>query len=233
MKLLFATYLSSVTKSALGIVLAVGGGLTAGQAQALQIWNFSYTYNGTTAILDPSSDVPTSSPLSPADQANITIRAQNDYYWTVLPTFQQQTFYATLAATTNATRNYSYNIGTYLNGSVVRSGSSSGVQQFAHFGAQQSPPDDIFYSGDTFDELRLNYVLNSDEGMGTLSGSDSLYFNPFYNNSLSFQYTYLNSSTSVPGPLPVLGAFAAFGFSRKLRKRIESSTNTVSSNYPF
>jgi len=30
-------------------------------------------------------------------------------------------------------------------------------------------------------------------------------------------------STSVPGPLPVLGAAAAFGFSRKLRNRIKSS----------
>jgi hypothetical protein len=32
----------------------------------------------------------------------------------------------------------------------------------------------------------------------------------------------------VPGPLPIFGAAAAFGYSRKLRKRIKSSTNTVS-----
>jgi len=31
----------------------------------------------------------------------------------------------------------------------------------------------------------------------------------------------------VPGPLPVLGAAAAFGFSRKLRKRIKSNANPV------
>lgn len=31
----------------------------------------------------------------------------------------------------------------------------------------------------------------------------------------------------VPGPLPILGAAAAFGYSRKLRKRIKSSTNAV------
>jgi hypothetical protein len=36
---------------------------------------------------------------------------------------------------------------------------------------------------------------------------------------------------AAPGPLPILGAAAAFGFSRKLRKRIKCITNTVSSGY--
>jgi hypothetical protein len=35
----------------------------------------------------------------------------------------------------------------------------------------------------------------------------------------------------VPGPLPVFGAVAAFSFSRKLRKRIKTGTNSVSSTY--
>jgi hypothetical protein len=40
-----------------------------------------------------------------------------------------------------------------------------------------------------------------------------------------------SSSTPVPGPLPALGAAAAFGFSRKLRKRINRSSDAVSSTY--
>ena len=36
---------------------------------------------------------------------------------------------------------------------------------------------------------------------------------------------------SVPGPLPALGGAAAFGFSRKLRKRIKRSNNKVFSPY--
>jgi hypothetical protein len=34
---------------------------------------------------------------------------------------------------------------------------------------------------------------------------------------------------ATPGPLPALGVAAAFGYSRKLRKRIKSSANPVSS----
>ncbi len=40
-------------------------------------------------------------------------------------------------------------------------------------------------------------------------------------------------SEAVPGPLPVLGAAAAFGFSRKLRKRIKRSANLVSSSSTY
>jgi hypothetical protein len=36
---------------------------------------------------------------------------------------------------------------------------------------------------------------------------------------------------AVPGPLPLFGAAAAFGFSRKLRKRIKRNTNTGSGAY--
>jgi hypothetical protein len=42
-----------------------------------------------------------------------------------------------------------------------------------------------------------------------------------------------NNNTPVPGPLPVFGAAAAFGFSRKLRKRIKAKTNPVSSTFSF
>jgi hypothetical protein len=46
------------------------------------------------------------------------------------------------------------------------------------------------------------------------------------------QATLLTSPAApVPGPLPALGAAAAFGFSRKLRKRINRSAKTVPSTY--
>ena len=40
-----------------------------------------------------------------------------------------------------------------------------------------------------------------------------------------------DETNGAPGPLPIFGAAAAFGFSRKLRKRIKGSTNPVSSSY--
>ena len=45
------------------------------------------------------------------------------------------------------------------------------------------------------------------------------------------QATPYTSPAAVPGPLPLFGAAAAFGFSRKLRKRIKCSTKTGSGAY--
>jgi hypothetical protein len=54
-------------------------------------------------------------------------------------------------------------------------------------------------------------------------------------SSLSWQsrtaVLYRFAIPAVPGPLPALGAAAAFGFSRKLRKRINAGTNPASSTY--
>jgi hypothetical protein len=45
------------------------------------------------------------------------------------------------------------------------------------------------------------------------------------------QATLFLGTAEAPGPLPALGTAAAFGFSRKLRKRIKSSANPISSSY--
>jgi hypothetical protein len=44
---------------------------------------------------------------------------------------------------------------------------------------------------------------------------------------------YTAPAASVPGPLPLFGAAAAFGFSRKLRKRIQESRLPVGSGEPL
>jgi hypothetical protein len=44
-------------------------------------------------------------------------------------------------------------------------------------------------------------------------------------------YVWAQAAIDVPGPLPVFGAVAAFSFSRKLRRRIKTGTNSVSSTY--
>lgn len=41
-------------------------------------------------------------------------------------------------------------------------------------------------------------------------------------NALLTQFTDTLTQTAVPGPLPVVGAAAAFGFSRRLRKRVKA-----------
>ncbi len=64
-------------------------------------------------------------------------------------------------------------------------------------------------------------------------------FNSNTNAISSLNQNFASSSTfaqaelvpPVPGPIPALGAAAAFGFSRKLRKRINAGTNSASSTY--
>ena len=53
----------------------------------------------------------------------------------------------------------------------------------------------------------------------------------YIGDTISVQVNASRSPASVPGPLPILGTAAAFGFSRKLRKRITNSAKPVSSSY--
>ena len=53
-----------------------------------------------------------------------------------------------------------------------------------------------------------------------------------WNGTLEYEIVSASGpAASVPGPLPLFGVGAAFIFSRKLRKRIKSSTNAVSTTY--
>ena len=65
----------------------------------------------------------------------------------------------------------------------------------------------------------------------------AVYFFPNGTITLGGVYVYPTADWAqatrvpVPGPLPALGAAAAFGFSRQLRKRIKNSSNTLSHTY--
>jgi hypothetical protein len=64
------------------------------------------------------------------------------------------------------------------------------------------------------------YLISSSQGV--LNGSWSRTQNA----------TWARATTVVPGPLPLFGAAAAFGFSRKLRKRIKLAPNALGSALP-
>jgi hypothetical protein len=61
--------------------------------------------------------------------------------------------------------------------------------------------------------------VRANQGKSIVNGDDS-------NGAKSYVWA---QAELVPGPLPAFGAAAAFGFSRKLRKRIKRSSNDVSS----
>ena len=61
-----------------------------------------------------------------------------------------------------------------------------------------------------------NLLLNFDPPTGGLVADK-----PFIQGFIAIQYEY-TSGQAVPGPLPLMGAAAAFGWSRRLKKRISS-----------
>jgi hypothetical protein len=57
----------------------------------------------------------------------------------------------------------------------------------------------------------------------TLAFANTLTVDPGKDGPISFTNTIAQTEATVPGPLPLLGAGAAFGFSRKLRVRIKTA----------
>ena len=92
------------------------------------------------------------------------------------------------------------------------------------FGASSCAGPFFGYNNLDINGNRVSFV-KFEPGFG-ISGSQV-----FFPDSAVWAKASLVNSQAVPGPLPVLGAAAALGFSRKLRKRIKHSTNAVSSTY--
>jgi hypothetical protein len=94
---------------------------------------------------------------------------------------------------------------------VTAVGSSLGTIYFAY----SSYPETYFSSELLQNVTREVVQLRQQSGAGLVYG---------YTSAVWAQATALPSaSASVPAPLPVFGAAAAFGYSRKLRNRIKSS----------
>jgi len=64
---------------------------------------------------------------------------------------------------------------------------------------------------------------------GTSSGGGPVPGLKTINVAKDISYVWAQATPAVPGPLPLLGAFAAFSTSRQLRKRIKSSKEIGSS----
>ena len=92
---------------------------------------------------------------------------------------------------------------------------------------------------------RQQVILQIGDGLGGMCtlGGDFVYSNNpssftdpwdgyFTGTDLAFKANIADAPSNVPGPLPILGLAAAFGFSRKLRKRIKlhKGTDAVSTS---
>lgn len=88
-------------------------------------------------------------------------------------------------------------------------------------GASAGLTGDLLISG-TFLPTSPLSAFNGEDGNGTwtLFFTDSAGGDPLSINGWSLTVNEVNTPASVPGPLPVLGLAAAFGFSRRIRRLI-------------
>jgi len=73
---------------------------------------------------------------------------------------------------------------------------------------------------------RVDVLYTNGSGVGVFGGTE----NPSQAQNTYAVLSPIPSPPSVPGPLPLLGAGAAFGFSRKLRKRIKLAPAALGSS---
>ena len=118
---------------------------------------------------------------------------------------------------------------TFINGPV------SAVGGFLNWGRGTFYHDEMYIAAlDGAGNVLETYGLNFSTGGGTNTGSSyfiqrstadiaTLRLGNSYAAIANFTFDAAPGMAAVPGPLPVFGAAAAFGYSRKLRKRIVSS----------
>jgi hypothetical protein len=70
-------------------------------------------------------------------------------------------------------------------------------------------------------------IIDSPSGPSFLNNLNEL----TYLQAFAYSVPYNDNTQQVPAPMPVFGAAAAIGISRKLRKRVKGSANLVASSY--
>ena len=221
MSIMTRQVLSSIAKSSLGAAVALGV-LAAGQAQALTL-NFanSFSFGGSSYH---------------------TLSVDEGISWALARTFAQSLGggYDLVSINSEAENTAVFDqitdpslwvgngVGPYI-GLFQPSGSAEpggdwqwvdGTPITSFINWYPGQPDD--FSGDNIGIFYGGGLIGSTWGDNIGDGT----FSP----STSF-VVEAKDATSVPGPLPIFGAAAAFGFSRQLRKRIKGSSSTVPNTY--
>jgi hypothetical protein len=108
--------------------------------------------------------------------------------------------------------------GTYTGNSVFASLNPLQVAAFTS-GTVASTYEALFAGGGT----ALGWDFNVAPGTVGTGANQRPTVTPFINGSVALEYEYqVPAGAIVPGPVPLIGAAAAFGWSRRLKKRIAS-----------
>jgi hypothetical protein len=103
---------------------------------------------------------------------------------------------------------------------------------FANLGVSQSGHTILFAYQDTGTRVRAKEYVDGASGFSAVDYSDTLYGSSTIYWAQATAYTPPPAAPA-PGPLPLFGAAAAFGFSRQLRKRIEGARLPIGSSQPL
>jgi hypothetical protein len=221
--------LTSVTKSALGTAVLLGA-LTAGQAQALTFTLVdSFNFGGSSYL---------------------TYYANEPISWTVARTYAQSLGggYDLASINSQAENDEIFakiNNSSVWNGGVANVGGGPWIGLFQPDGSPEPAGGWQWLDGTSALNPNYNNWSPGQPDNMSVSGIQIEGYGQFFqgngwndlqnvvtNPSLTqFQPVgFVAEASPVPGPLPIFGAAAAFGFSRKLRRRIKNSVNPVSSS---
>ena len=195
-------------------------------AQAVLIYNF-YESGGNLVVEGTGSLNLPSSPID-SDSFVFSTGILNLDYWFVIGTIDPRTGVGLYFITGDTT------LGVGIIPTSALASSDSGISSaliYSNSEVQYIFIDSTYVSGATINSSStFTGITLASLGMpnsGTL-GTWTLYDpddSSYIGDTISVQVNASASPASVPGPLPILGLAAAFGFSRKLRKRIKASNS--------
>ncbi len=192
--------------------------LMAASAANAATYNYGYTYNGSTMVLDASSADPTGQAIAIGDTFTLVLKAQANKAWQANASFRTS-FDGSVNVTGCATRTGNMSATRSLNGA---SGGNTTInplyQGCVHAGGQNVE----YTSGEIFDELTISYTLLDDGGVGTTIQKSGLIFGGFWQNA-NISYIDVADESVSEVPLPAAGWMLLVGLGGMMAFRRKSA----------
>jgi len=152
--------------------LVAAGALTLGlQPAGAASFDFAMTFDGTDITLDPGSDTPAGTALSPGDMFDVTLRAAAGDFWRVTDAVDDAFVPLSFEVSPSGTRIADIDTTWTRNGSTVASQTETDASQsFVHVGAQLWS----LAAGVEFDTVTIAWAFDSGDA-ATIEGAPDIF----------------------------------------------------------